>query len=154
MFDTKMSSPNRRCSLCVIALLFCNGCSETNENRAAIVGEVKLDGKLLEQGSILFTPAEGVKGGVAGVAIVNGRYQLSSGNGPSIGWNQVAIHAVRKTGKKVQKPFPAQDQMVDEQVEAIPPRFNSQSILKFEVKSGENTADFAVESLRDRSRPE
>jgi hypothetical protein len=53
---------------------------------------------------------------------------------------------VHKTGKMVPMPFPSQDKMAEEQVEAIPPRFNSASTLKVEVKPGENTAD--VESKR------
>jgi hypothetical protein len=36
--------------------------------------------------------------------------------------------------------------MVERMVEAIPPRFNSASTLKTEIKSGQNQADFTVES--------
>ena len=87
-----------------------------------------------------------MKGTVAGGEIVKGRYQLSGKAGPAVGWNRVEIRAMRKTGKMVPMPFPARGKMVEEQVEAIPPRFNSASTLKVEVKPGDNTADFAVES--------
>jgi hypothetical protein len=36
--------------------------------------------------------------------------------------------------------------MVPEQIEAIPAKFNTETTLKVEVKSGENTADFDVSS--------
>ena len=46
----------------------------------------------------------------------------------------------------IPKPFPSRGKMTEEQVEAVPPRFNSASTLKFEVKPGDNTADFEVSS--------
>jgi hypothetical protein len=132
--------------ICLGILLAGIGCGKGDANRGAIAGQVKLDGQPLEQGSILFMPMEGVKGSIADGEIVNGRFQLLGKNGPAVGWNRVEIRALRKTGKLVPKPFPARGKMVEEQVEAIPPRFNSASTLKVEVKPGENTADFAVES--------
>jgi hypothetical protein len=128
------------------ALLLLTGCGEGNVNHSDISGAVKLDGKPLEEGSILFTPTNGASGSAAGGTIANGRYQLSGETGPTIGWNRVEIRAMRKTGKKIPKPFAPQGQMIDEQIEAIPPRYNSQSSLKVEVKRGENTADFDVSS--------
>lgn len=135
-------------ALC-LALLFLGalgaGCGKRDFNRGSITGEVKLDGKLLKQGSILFTPFDGSKGTVTGGMIENGRYRLSQADGPTVGWNKVAIRARRKTGKKVPNVF-APDQMIDESVDAIPPRFNSASTLKVEIKPGDNTADFEIES--------
>ena len=130
----------------LISLVVASGCGKNGTNRGAISGEVKLDGRPLEQGSILFTPIEGTKGTVAGGEIANGRYQLSGKAGPTIGWNRIEIRGTRKTGKMVPMPFPARGKMVEEQVEAIPPRFNSGSTLKVEVRPGDNTADFDVTS--------
>ena len=132
--------------LLLVSLLVALGCGKDGANRGAISGEVTLDGQPFEQGSILFTPIEGTKGTVAGGEIAKGRYQLSGKAGPTVGWNSVEIRAVRKTGKMVPMPFPSRGKMIEEQVEAVPPRFNSASTLKFEVKPGDNTADFAVES--------
>lgn len=36
--------------------------------------------------------------------------------------------------------------MIEEQVEAVPARFNSESKLSVDVKPGDNTADFEVSS--------
>jgi hypothetical protein len=58
----------------------------------------------------------------------------------------VEIRALKKTGKMVQKPFARQGDMMEEIGAAVAPRYNSDSTLKFEIKPGDNTADFAVES--------
>ena len=140
--------PNKRLALALFpaALLLLTGCGGGNANCGDISGAVKLDGKPLEQGSILFTPMQGTSGSVTGGTIENGRYKFSGATAPAIGWNRVEIRAMRKTGKKIPKPFAPPGQTVDEQIEAIPPPFNSQSNLKVEVKHGENTADFDVSS--------
>jgi hypothetical protein len=142
------STPRKRLLPVLLAplLLFACGCGRSGANRGAVSGTVKLDGKPVEQGSILFTPIEGARGSVAGGEIENGRYQLSAKKGPAIGWNRVEIQAMRKTGKMVRKAFGRPGEMVPEQVSAIPPRFNTKSKLKAEIKPGDNTADFDVSS--------
>lgn len=133
---------------CLTLLLLGAGCGQRGANRAAVHGDVTLDGRPLERGSILFVPADGAKGAVAGGPIEGGRYQISPSNGVALGWNRVEIRAVRKTGKMIPKPMARRDshEMVEEYAEAVPPRFNSASTLKSEIKSGDNVADFAVES--------
>jgi hypothetical protein len=131
--------------LWVIPLIVgCN--SHRGAERGAISGTVKLDGAPIEQGSILFTPIEGTRGSVAGGEIVNGRYQLTLKKGPAVGWNRVEVRALRKTGKMVPKAFGRPGEMVPERAEAVPPKFNTKSKLKVEIKPGENTADFDVSS--------
>jgi hypothetical protein len=137
---------NTRLNVCLVLLLIATGCAKTDANRGTITGQVKLDGQPLEQGSILFTPAEGVKGVVTGGEIKDGKYQLTGKAGPSIGSNRVEIRAVRKSGKMVQKPMAPAGEMVEEMAEAVAPQFNSASTLKFDVKAGDNTADFEVKS--------
>jgi hypothetical protein len=130
----------------VFVLTLLVGCGQGDGKHNAISGQVTLDGKPLEQGSILFTMIDGSNRTAAGGVIEKGRYQLTSTNGPGLGSNRVEIHALRKTGRTVPKPFPANHEMIEEQVEAIPLRFNSQSTLTFEVKPGDNTANFDVTS--------
>ena len=133
---------------CLTLLLLGAGCGQRGANRAAVHGEVTLDGRPLEQGSILFVPADGAKGAVAGGPIEEGRYQISQSNGVALGWTRVEIRAVRKTGKMVPKPMARLDshEMVEEYAEAIPPRFNSASTLKIEVRPADNVADFKLAS--------
>ena len=142
---TRLASGQFLGSFVALSIL-ASGCGKVDANRAAITGEVALDGQILQQGSIVFTPTDGTKGTTAGGTIANGRYQLTSNAGPSVGWNRVEIRALRKTGKQIPAPFPARNKMTEEQVEAIPSQFNTESKLKVEVQRGENTADFKVTS--------
>jgi len=132
--------------VCGLLLLLAIGCGKSGSNRSAISGNVTLDGKPIEHGSILFTPIEGTKGTVAGGPIEGGQYRLANDKGPAIGQNRVEIHAMRQTGKMVQKPLAPRGEMIEESVEAIPPRFNSASTLKTQIQPGENTANFDVVS--------
>jgi hypothetical protein len=127
-------------------LLACTGCNKGGLDRNAISGSVQLDGKALESGGILFSPIKGTAGPVTGGVIKNGRYELPRAAGPVAGWYRVEIHATRKTGKMAPAPFrrPGKDEMIEEQEEAIAPRFNFESTLEVEVKPGENTSDFSV----------
>jgi hypothetical protein len=142
----RISSLGTRFAFALTILVLAGGCSKDHANRGAIQGEVKLDGRPIEEGSILFTPVDGTKGTVAGTQIEKGHYRIAGHNGPALGWNSVAISTLRKTGRMVEKPMAPPGQMVEEYVEAVPTRFNSESTLKFEVKPGENTADFEVNS--------
>ncbi|HTN77354.1 MAG TPA: hypothetical protein VL096_18975 [Pirellulaceae bacterium] len=112
----------------------------------AIRGKVTLDGQPLEQGAILFLPSPGNSGVATGGPIKGGIYELSGSSGVSVGKYSVQITSMRKSGEKVQAPFGPQGTMVEHEVSAIAPRFNTQSTLTFDVKPGDNTADFAVES--------
>jgi hypothetical protein len=127
----------------LILLLLCAGCGSRHENLATISGEVKLDGQPLERGMIKFLPMEGVAGSITSGEIVQGRYKIAARSGPAIGRNRVEIHGSRKTGRTLQAAFP-RNGTIEETVEAVAPQYNSQSTLKFEVKPGENVADFEV----------
>jgi hypothetical protein len=128
----------------VAALLVTPGCSRQDANRAAIRGEVKLDGELLDKGAILFVPIDGAKGAVTGGPIENGQYRISGDVGAAVGWNRVEIRSSRTTGKTIQY-APGTSPSV-EVIQRVAPRFNANSTLKTEVKTEENTADFDVAS--------
>jgi hypothetical protein len=129
----------------LFCMLVCTGCGSRHDNRATITGEVTLAGQPIDRGSIEFAPMQGVEGSISSAEIVGGRYQLSGKTGPAVGWNRVKVHASRKTGKTIQRPFPQRGTM-EETAETVAPRFNAQSTLKFEVRPGENTTDFDVAS--------
>jgi hypothetical protein len=130
---------------CLVAMLA--GCDAGDAgHRAAVKGEVTLDGKPLAQGAIRFTPLEGTPGVVTGTSIKDGRFELPAEIGAAVGWNRVEITGMKKSGKKVQDPFGPPGQMVEMETSAVAPRFNVSSTLKLEVKAGDNAAPFAVES--------
>jgi hypothetical protein len=109
------------------------------------LGTVKLDGKPIQQGSILFEPAPGTIGMVAGGSIENGRYELSVEKGPTVGVNRIRISAMPMTAEKP-KTTTFVVPSVQPTVDAVAPRFNTTSQLTFEIKAGKNTADFDVAS--------
>jgi hypothetical protein len=127
-----------------VALLAGSACNRTDLCTASIEGEVRLDGKSLEQGVIRFCPMQGVAGAIAGSEIHDGRYRISDKAGPAIGWNRVEISGSRKTGRMIPAPFPQQG-MIEERAEVVPPQFNKESTLKYEVKPGSNGADFSID---------
>ena len=129
----------------VTFLPFVAGCGKSTINRADVSGEVKLDGKPLDEGTIRFTPCAGAKGSVAGGSIKNGRYSFTGAKGVTIGENKVEIHAFQDTGKTYQ-PYGSGTSMVPQIIDRVAPRFNTKSTLVAEVKSGENTLHFEVAS--------
>src|SRR5436305_1981056 len=83
------------CSLAVLVAFASTGCG-SHGNRAAVSGEVQLDGKPLMQGAIKFSPLPGVAGEVTGTQIKDGRYHVPQAIGPSPGWHSVEVTAMRK----------------------------------------------------------
>jgi hypothetical protein len=132
--------------MCCAVLLLSVGCGKEDASRGNLSGKVTLDGKPVELGTILLTPIEGAKGVVTGGSIENGRYQLVGKAAAAVGRNRVEVRAMRKTGRMVPKPFTQSGETIEEQVEAVPARFNSESKLSVDVKPGDNTADFEVSS--------
>jgi hypothetical protein len=131
----------------LVALLVVTvGCGGTN--RGAVSGEVTLDGEPVDGGTVTFTPAGGGAADAAAWAkIEGGRYSISAAEGPGVGTSRVEIRWDRKTGKQIPAVPPAPpDTMIDETAEAIPPRYNTRSELKAEVKPGDNTFDFELKS--------
>ena len=132
-------------ALGVVCVFGTGGCSKGG-NHTAVRGEVTLDGKPLEQGSILFMPIKGTRGVATGTGIRHGRYEISNTTGPAVGWNRVQIQAMRGTGTMVPSPLAPPGRMIEMETAAVAPRFNSASILKFEIKPGDNSANFDVQS--------
>jgi hypothetical protein len=121
------------------------GCGQrAGPPRAAVTGTVTLDGVDIAEGSIALYPLGDVKGSGAGGSIKDGHYSLGADRGPSIGRNRVEIHAAKKSGRKVQAPLADPGVMTDEMIEAVPARYNSDSTLECDVKSGDNILDFTL----------
>jgi hypothetical protein len=69
------------------------GCSD--QSKAQVSGTVTLDGKPVENGTIMFYPTNG-KGQSAGGGITNGKYNVEA----SVGEMSVAISASKVVGKQ------------------------------------------------------
>ena len=126
------------------------GCSkQEGHERAAVGGEIKVDGQPLVNGSINFYPVEGNDGPSAGGVIKEGRYDLPTDQGPLVGKNRVEIRGVKKTGRQVPNHM-APGTMRDELVEALGKEANEKSTLVREVASGTNNFDFELKGAPDR----
>jgi len=134
------------CFLLSIGLVAClsSGCGTADgPSRAEVHGQVTLDGREIELGSISFYPTDGM---VAGGTIEKGRYAISAERGPVVGINRIEIQAPRKTDRQVQIPFADPGEMTDELVESIPAQYNSQSTLMRTIHSGTNEIDIDIRS--------
>jgi hypothetical protein len=133
-------------ALLLAILAVVSGCGGKDANRSTIGGGVTLDGKPIALGSILFIPVDGTEGAATGGPIENGRYRITGKDGAAVGWNRVEVRAVYKTGRMIPKGLGGTGEMIEEQTEGVATRFNSESTLKVEVKTGDNKADFEVNS--------
>jgi hypothetical protein len=123
--------PNRK--LLLIAAVICAplawGCGHGDRPALGMVhGTVTLDGRPLVGATVLFQPVEPGRTSIA-VTGDDGRYELvylRKDKGAKVG-----AHVVQITSRN-----PA----------ILPPRYNTQSILKAEVKRGTNTIDFPLTS--------
>ena len=121
------------------ALVGCGG-----SDSLAIQGDVTLDGQPVGPGSIAFYPADGSAGAGVSAAIENGRYEIPAERGPAPGSYRVQISWPKKTGKQIPSLDPGFT--TDQTVEAIPPKYNTDSTLKVSVTPGEPKHDFTLTS--------
>lgn len=121
------------------------GCS--GSKRASATGNITLDGQAVEDGTISFIPVDQSAGPSAWGEIKEGRYLISAGRRPILGMNRVEIRARLKTGRKAPfDPLVPPEMLLDEVVEGAPARYNTMSELTADVKPGENTFDFSLQS--------
>ncbi len=130
--------------LLLLLAMSVSGCSRTNPNQGNVSGNVILDGKPIERGTIAFLPIGGTQGAATGGPIENGHFELVGQHGPTVGWNRVEIRSPRKTGRTIPLGFGASGEMIEEETEAVAPQFNIDSTLKTEITPGDNHCDFEV----------
>jgi len=125
-------------------MIVCLGCGS---GRVAVEGNVSFDDRPVEQGTIVFEPADG-KGPSTGGQIVEGEYRLVGDGGAMPGKKIVRVTAVRKTGRKIPAGSPEPpDKMVDELDRYIPAAYNTGSTLTCEIEPGQtNRRDFELKS--------
>ena len=117
--------------LVTCSVLWCGGCSDL----ANVTGKVTLDGAPLPNALVTFTPAEGRAS--TGQTDQDGKYELSY-TFDRLG-AEVGSHTVRITSA-------ASAESEAGPVETLPARYNADTELKAELKSGLNEVDFDLES--------
>jgi hypothetical protein len=130
-------------ALGVVLVLGCGG-----SKLAPVSGTVTLDGKPLAKASVTFQPNDPkqMNPGPGSTALTNenGEYtlqQTGSSKGAVVGLHRVEISCPIDDGKS----NPDDDRQRKPR-DRVPPRYNVQSTLQFEVKLGDNTADWKLTS--------
>lgn len=131
-----------RLAALMVTLLASMGCGHTQ--RGAVSGKITLDGQPVDSGRIEFTPIGARARESSWAEVVGGQYSIPASRGPATGPNIAAIYWPKKTGRVLPAMPPAGP--VDEAKEAIPDRYNRQSELRADVKSGHNQFDFTLHS--------
>jgi hypothetical protein len=113
------------------------GCSDRHKNE--VFGTVKVDGKLVEKGSITFISADG-SGGTSGGDIKGGKYRVADVPAGSM---KVQIRVPEVVGQK--KLYDTDESKVRNVYrETLPKKFNDQTELVLEVRSGKNPKDWEL----------
>ena len=127
-------------SLCASFLGGCGGASDTPE-LGSVSGNIQLNGKPLADANIEFSPEKG-RGSIA-TTDADGNYVLKYTN--DLNGAVLGTHTVRiTTGAAASGGEGAEAKAATP--ERIPPKYNSQTDIKVEVKAGNNTFDYKIES--------
>lgn len=103
-----------------------------------VSGQVLVDGKPAERGSVAFAPVNG-DGPTAGAEIQAGRYTAMV----ALGKNKVEIRVPKVVGS--QKLYDTPDSPVQDILEEIlPAKYNDQTELEIDVERGKNSKDWEV----------
>jgi hypothetical protein len=122
-------------------LLLLSGCSR----QAPVSGSVTFNGTPVDNGIIVFISEDNTDKKAIG-EIHDGKFTIPSTSGVLLGKNRVEIYWNKKTGKQVEVKGDA-GHTTDEEFQVIPARFNANSTLSEEIKSGENTFAFDLKGV-------
>ncbi len=128
---------NKHISWALLLLLLIAGCSR--DGAAEVKGTVKVDGALVEEGTIQFSPVDG-KTPTTGGSIINGLYAVRV----PIGGMKVSISVPKVVGMKKLYPTPDSPAMPVTK-ESLPAKYNADTQLQLEVKAGLNQKDFELQ---------
>lgn len=130
------------------------GCGDVPEGplRAAVSGTITLDGKPLEEGTVVFVPTEGTAGPRITVTVANGQFEADAEHGPVVGQHRVEIQSTCG-------PAFDDEQMVSSLAEKpqrlnvviVPPVYNTNSQLTASIQEGiQNALTFDLKMPRRR----
>lgn len=131
------------CIAGIVALTLLGGCGKSH-NRHEVSGEVTLGGKPIDDGIIMFAPADGQATG-DGAQIVKGKYLIPKDKGLNPGKYKVSIYAGNgNSGEGDASPdSPHAGKRLPK--ERVPAEFNEQTkVVKEVVAGGPNKFDFAI----------
>jgi len=132
--------------LLLCALFLALGCGDSRR-LGTVSGKVTLDGQPLPNARVNFQPMEGRNPGIGsyGQTDVKGEYSLTlideKAQGAMVGLHRVIIKAAPAKGSQTDDKVPAGK-------DVVPPEYNTNSILQFEVKPGHNEANFDLKKKK------
>jgi hypothetical protein len=136
--------------LCLTGLAL--GCGDGRQV-GTVSGRITLDGQSLADARVNFQPIGDARNpgiGSFGKTDANGDYSLTlideKGQGAIVGTHRVIIKAV-----PAGKGDPADDK-ARAAPDRVPPEYNSNSTLTFEVKPGHNTANWKLETKKQKTK--
>ena len=127
-----------------IVLLPLAGCG--GHGLKKIHGAVTYRGQPLQKGLITFFPADG-DGPTAAAPIINGQYSLPV----ALGRKQVRIEGFRVIGKRPASPRHPDGQMVDNEAQIVPERYNAKSELFREISADTSIYEFHLDDPQGAS---
>lgn len=123
--------------LTLLGFLVLSGCGRRSELEKVVVhGTVTREGGPMAKGRITLFPLGDTKGPVSGAEIKQGVYRIDIHGGVPVGKHRVAFHEVEVDAKRDPSLPPP---LVENNI--LPPKFNDQSKLEFEVPSGSRTIE-------------
>jgi hypothetical protein len=134
-----MLTRTSRLALWLFVLIGLAGCGPAT---GTVTGEVTVNGVPLEEGVITFSPAD-KNGESVTREIKAGKYEAKMVAGNKF----VQISAPIVIGTRKESTHPNAP-LIQETEEGLPARYNSESELTFEVKSGTNTKNWNLEKNR------
>ena len=123
-----------------LAALAAVGCGGGGPQAGTVTGEVTLDGSPLKDGLIRFVAVDGKS--AADAVITDGKFTAAVPTGDVT----VSISASKVVGKKKKMYDTAESPQVDETVELLPARYNTQTELKLTVKPGTQAEKYDLRS--------
>ena len=127
-------------ALAFFALIGLAGCGPAT---GTVTGEVTVNGAPLDEGVITFSPAD-KNGETVTRKIKAGKYEAKMIAGNKF----VQISAPVVVGMRKESTHPDAP-LIPETEESLPPRYNSESELTFEIKPGMNTKNWTLEKIRN-----
>jgi hypothetical protein len=126
----------------LLPFLVAAGCGENDPlNRQAVSGKIMLDGELLAEGTIEFTPVD--NGVPSGASFKDGVFTIPKEKGLPPGDYVVRITAASSSG--VTAEIPGESNLIP--AELIPEKYNTKSHLGFHVdETGSNFLDLDLKS--------
>lgn len=115
------------------------GCAD--DNKATVSGQVTLDGKPLEKGTVSFVPADGNSPSAVG-RIEQGHYTAEVPPGPK----KIEVLGFRVIGREKHDPNDPSSPMIDVTEQFLPDRYNKATELTCEIAGSQDDLDFALSS--------